>query len=211
VVAAVPDAMSEAPRVPGLERDQWSDEVRGLLLATLGPVAELEARGEGEGEEPRPLAILTVLAHAPRLLGPFLGWASALALEGALPRRDHELLALRTAVNCTSEFEWGHHVTYARAARLSDNEIARVASGPDALGWTTEDATLLRAADELALGTTISDPTWVALKARYEPRQLVEIPLVVGQYTMLSMVANALGVELEPGHEPLPVVRRALT
>ena len=27
---------------------------------------------------------------------------------------------------------------------------------------------------------------------------------VVGQYTMLSMVVNSAGVELEPGFEPLP-------
>ena len=201
--------MSEVPRVPGLERAQWTDEVRDLLLATLGPVATLEARDAAGEDERKPLAILTVLAHAPRLLGPFLGWASALALEGALPRRDHELLALRTAANCNSEFEWGHHVTYARAAGLSDEEIARIAAGPDAPGWSAEDATLLRAADQLAAGTTIGDEAWSKLAARYEPGQLVEIPLVVGQYTMLSMVANAMGVELEPGHELLPEVIRA--
>jgi hypothetical protein len=34
--------------------------------------------------------------------------------------------------------------------------------------------------------------------------QLVEIPLVVGHYTMLSMLANASGVPLEPGLPPLP-------
>jgi 4-carboxymuconolactone decarboxylase len=177
--------------------------VHDLLRATLSPVAQLEDRGEA-ADEPKPLAILTVLAHAPRLLGPFLGWASALALDGVLPRRDHELLALRTAVNCASEFEWGHHVTYARAVGLSSEEIARVAIGPDAPGWSAPDADLLRAADELARGTNIGDETWAALAARYEPGQLVEIALVVGQYTMLSMVANATGVELEPGHEPLP-------
>ena len=27
---------------------------------------------------------------------------------------------------------------------------------------------------------------------------------VVGQYTMLSMVANATGVEIEEGYDPLP-------
>jgi alkylhydroperoxidase family enzyme len=152
----------------------------------------------------RPLAILTVLAHAPRLLGPFLAWASALALEGALPRRDHEILALRAVWNCRSEFEWGHHVAYARAAGITDDEIRRVPFGPEAGGWSTGDSALLGAADDLHRGSTVGDTTWADLQARYEPAALVEIPLVVGQYTMLSMVANTCGVELEPGHDPLP-------
>ena len=48
---------------------------------------------------------------------------SALAQEGALSRRESELLALRSSWNGQSDFEWGHHVVYARAA-----------SGPCA-GW----------------------------------------------------------------------------
>ena len=113
----------ESGRVRGLGPVEWSDEVRVLLLPTLGPVAAMEGDAGGS-EERRPLAVLTVLAHEPRLLGPFLGWASALALEGALPRRDHELLALRAVWNCRSEFEWGHHAAYARAVGIDDEEIA---------------------------------------------------------------------------------------
>src|SRR5258707_3855813 len=100
-------------RVPGLSRSEWSAEVRELLDATVGPVTSLA--GGSDGAEPRPLNILTVIARQPRLLGPFLGWASAVALQGVVPRRDHELLALRTAANCRSDFEWGHHAVYGRA------------------------------------------------------------------------------------------------
>jgi alkylhydroperoxidase family enzyme len=195
-------------RVHGLGPDEWSDEVRALLMPTLGPVAAMEGHDSGAGaggdDERRPLAVLTVLAHAPRLLGPFLGWASALALEGELPRRDHELLALRAAWNCRSPFEWGHHVAYARAAGLGGDEITRVVEGPNAPGWSEHEAALLRAADELHADSTVDDDTWATLAVHYEPAVLVEIPMIVGQYTMLSMLTNACGVELEPGHDPLP-------
>ena len=43
------------------------------------------------------------------------------------------------------------------------------------------------------------------LRAHYDDAHLTEIPFVVGQYTMLSMFANGLGVVLEPDYEPLPV------
>src|SRR5438445_715259 len=79
-----------------------------------------------------------------------------------------------------------------------------VAAAADADGWSADDAALLRAADELQADSTVSDATWETLAARYEAGGLVEIPFVVGQYTMLSMLANAAGVEVEPGYERLP-------
>jgi alkylhydroperoxidase family enzyme len=151
--------------------------------------------------EPQPgsqLAILRTLAHDEPLLAPFLGWAAALAGRGALARRDSELLALRAAHLCRSAYEWAHHVEYGRTAGLSDDEIARVRAGPEALGWSERDRRLLRAADELHATQQLSDRTWQELRAEFGDPQLVEIPLVVGHYTMLSMLANATGVPLEP-------------
>ena len=156
--------------------------------------------------EPQPgsrLAILRMLAHDEPLLAPFLGWAAALAGKGALARRDSELLALRAAHRSRSEYEWVHHTEYARAAGLLDAEIARVAAGPDAPGWSERDRLLLRAADELHATQRLTDVTWSGLRALLSPAQLVEIPLVVGHYTMLSMLANATGVPLEPGSAPV--------
>jgi len=193
-------------RIAKLQPDQWDEQVRTLLTPTLGPVAGLE--GREAGEERKPLDILLVLAHDPKVLGPFLAWAAALVFDGALSRRDHELLALRTAANCASDFEWAHHAVYARAAGLDEDEIARVAAGPNAVGWDPADAALLRAADELHVSKTIADATWERLAERLTPAALVEVPWVVGQYTMLSMVANATEVGIHPGEDVLPATRR---
>ena len=150
--------------------------------------------------------ILGTIARHPSLLEPFLGFAAALAARGALPRRESELLALRTAWNCRSEFEWGHHVLFARTAGLSDAEIERVALGPDAAGWSEVDRGLLLAADELHHTHDLGDATWKLLTATWNDAQLVEIPFVVGHYAMLSMVASATRVRLEPDLPALPGV-----
>ena len=83
-------------------------------------------------------------------------------------------------------------------------EIERIPDGPDAPGWSEPDRALLRAADELHASQQISDATWGALRSRFSDAQLVELPFVVGQYTMLSMVANATGVPLEPHLPDMP-------
>lgn len=143
-----------------------------------------------------PIPTVAVLAHTPRLFGPFLGWASAIALEGALSKRDHELVALRAIHHCQSEFERVEHAEFAREAGITQAELALLArdDGPDAPEWAEHEAALLRAADELAKSCSISDATWAALARHYSAGQLVEIPFVAGQYTMLSMVANALAI-----------------
>jgi alkylhydroperoxidase family enzyme len=160
------------------------------------PVAELDQETAelltlASGPDGTPLLTIAVLAHHPPLVAPFLGWAAALALQGALSQPDHELLALRTACLCGSDFEWDEHVRYAQQAGLSSEEMERVRAGPDA-GWDERERSLLQAADELHHDQAISDATWSTLVAHHDRAALVELVYVVGHYTMLSMVANAI-------------------
>jgi alkylhydroperoxidase family enzyme len=148
---------------------------------------------------------MAVLARQPDLLAPFLGWAAALALNGVLSKRHHELLALRAARNCRSAFEWVEHVEYARATDLTDDEIDAVARPVTSAGpWSPVDRALLAAADELHTQSDITDATWRVLAESLEPAALVELLFVVGQYTMLSLVANGAGIEPPPGSDPVP-------
>ena len=63
---------------------------------------------------------------------------------------------------------------------------------------------MIRAADELHASQDVSERTWAALSSSWDTGQLVEIPFVVGQYTMLSMVAKATGVPVDPALPALP-------
>ncbi|MCZ6783901.1 MAG: carboxymuconolactone decarboxylase family protein [Proteobacteria bacterium] len=173
-------------RIAPLAPDRWDEQTREIF-----------------GSNDRPLNILATIAHHPRLLRPFLAFAATLSVAGTLPRRISELLALRAAWNCRSAFEWGHHVEYGRAAGLSEDEIRRVTAGPDDPAWSPGDRALLRAADELHESQDVTDETWARLRKDWEEAELVEIPFVVGNYTMLSMVANSTGVPLEEGLPPL--------
>lgn len=178
-------------RVPGLTAEQMSDDTRRLLNVT--PTS-------------KPLPILTVIAHHPAYLGPFLEWAATLALRGVLSSREQEILALRAAYHCRSEFEWGHHVAYGRAAGLDDADLDRLVAGPDAPGWPEHERALVTAADQLCgPAHDIDDATFAVLQRHYDAAQLVEISFVVGQYAMLSMMANSLGVALEDGYERFPI------
>jgi alkylhydroperoxidase family enzyme len=177
--------MPATPRIPPLPPEDQDDQARELLSGVAGDTVGATN-------------IFTTLVRHPGLFGRWLPFGGKL-LAGKLPARDRELLILRTGWNCQADYEWAQHVVIARRTGLGDDEIARVKEGPDAAGWEPFDATLLRAADELHGQSTLSDATWAALSERYDERQLIEVPMVVGHYHLVAYTLNSLGVQIEPG------------
>jgi alkylhydroperoxidase family enzyme len=88
---------------------------------------------------------------------------------------------------------------FGQQAGLTREEIEQVRNGPTDEGWSSDDTVLLTAADELHHDSRISDTTWAALTARYDEKQLIELPILVGQYHMVAYALNSLGIEIEPG------------
>jgi 4-carboxymuconolactone decarboxylase len=167
-------------------KGQRAPEVEELMRANR------EALGQTDD-----MNIFATLAHHPRLFTRWNPFAGTLLLAGELPARDRELLILRTAWNCRAHYEWSHHVALARRVGVTADEVAAVTAGPGDPSWSEDDATLLRAADELHAEATITDPTWDVLARRYPTTQLVEICMLVGQYHLVAFTLNALGVQLE--------------
>lgn len=177
-------------------------------IAPVPPAARTEAQREllARVDVAGPMGeanIFTTLVRAPSVFRRWLSFGGAL-LGGAVPARDRELLILRTAVNCVAPYEWGQHVRLGGLAGLSDEEIARVAAGPDAPGWHAEDAVLLRVADELHATSTLSDELYGSLAQRYDDEQLIEVLMLVGHYHLVAMTLNALRVANDEGLAPLP-------
>ena len=181
---------ASTPRVAPLPRAEWDDETREILEAT--------AMGG------RVLNIFQTLARHPKLLKRWLVFGNHVLIKSTLSPRERELLILRTGWNCRSEYEWGQHAAIAKQIGLTDAEIERVTRGPDAAGWDSFEATLLRAADELHRDSCVGDATWAALAARYGTQQLMDVVFTVGQYTLVSMALRSFGVQLDEGIAGFP-------
>jgi len=177
---------SDVPRLEPLPTDEQSEQQRELLSSVR--------MADGGA-----MNIFTTLVRHPGLFRHWLPFGGKL-LSGKLPARERELLILRTAWLCKAEYEWGQHVAIARSAGVTDDEIERIRDEPDASGWSDAfDESLIRAADEMHETGRISDDTWSALAARYDERQLIEVPMLVGHYHMVGFTLNSLGVQREPG------------
>lgn len=179
------------PRVAPLDRSQWTEETEKLLASLSVELPGVAGR--------RPLGIFSTLAHHPKLLKRWLVFGNHVLGKSSLPARERELVILRVGWLCRAEYEWGQHVVIARREGLSDDEISRVADGPEAPGWSDDDRWLLCATNELHQDAFISDVTWTALEARWKIPQLIDLIFAIGQYHLVSMALNSLGVQLDPG------------
>lgn len=173
------------PRMAPLPDEQLDDEQRHVLE---------RARMQG-----RVFNIFRTLAIHPKLLERWMVFGTHVLNKSTLPARERELVILRVGWLCRCEYEWGQHVLIGKRAGLTGEEIARIKSGADAEGWSELDAWLLRAADELHAETFISDSTWQALSSRLGPQQLLDLIFTVGQYHLVAMALNSLGVQLDEG------------
>lgn len=176
----------DKPRVAPLADEQIDPEIRERF--GKGPV----------------LNIFRTLANHPALMKRWLVFGNHVLAKSTLPAREREIAILRIGWLCRAGYEWGQHVGIGKAAGLTDEEIARIAEGPDAAGWSSEDRALLRATDELHEDAFVSDATWAELSKNWNTQQLMDLVFTVGQYNLVSMALNTLGVQPEPGLPKLP-------
>lgn len=179
--------------------------------ADIGRINWLIVRAIGFGSGGgRPPNVFTTLARHRRIFRPWLRFAGALMPGGVLPRAETELVILRVAHNCGSEYEREQHDRLARAAGVTRAEVDRVPEGPDAEGWSPRQALLLRAADALHADRDIDDELWAALAGEFSEIERIELCLLVGHYEMLAMTLNALRVVPDAPSGPPPRIVRLL-
>ena len=176
----------QEPRIKPLAKSEWTAEQARLL----------EPWTSRDGSV---FNVFTTLANHPKFMEAWNPFGLYILRQQTLPPREREILILRIGWLCRAEYEFGRHRIVGKQVGLTDEEIDRIPEGLKAAGWNDFDATLIRATDELYYDAFISDTTWNALAKRYNQQQLVDLVGTVGQYSLVSMLLNSFGVQLEPG------------
>jgi len=183
------------PRIPALPPEAWPPTMKEALAAIVPPEVR-HPRPPREGR-PKGLNVLGTFAHHPELTRAYHTFNGHVLLATTLTPRQRELLILRVATVRDCAYEWAQHVVLAADTGLSEDEIARVADGPGAPGWSPLEAAMLAAVDELVADARIADDTWAALAAELEVPQLMDLVFAVGAYDALAMALLSFGVELD--------------
>lgn len=182
----------QSPRIPLLPRSHWTDEARDVFAVLEGP--------EGWENGPK-YDIVLMFAQHPKLMRPFLTYNRYLMFNSTLDHRSRELVTLRVAWTCKSEYEWLSHVRDGLRYGLADADIEAVKVGPDSPHWSTEERALISLVDEMRATYTISDATWETLSSRFDHKGMMDLIFTIGNYIMLSSILNGLRVQPEAGAE----------
>lgn len=200
---------NETPRLSPLLPSEWNDEHLDALNAFPGGLKFVLNGWEEEGKAVRGTHMLGTLIHHPSLAKAFLTFNNQVATNSTLNTRERELLILRTGWLRKCEYEYIMHVILGIRAGITEEEIQRVQTGPDAEGWDPVEADLVRVADELCNDARISDATWARLSEHYNHQQLMDMIFLVGCYEIVAMTMRSLNVPMEPGVETLDDATRA--
>jgi alkylhydroperoxidase family enzyme len=184
-------------------------------LAPLAPenfTAEQKAAAIAGGSPDGSNANFRTALHSPELAKQWWLWlrfnydyfAERAKTGDGLPQLDKELVTMRTNYLCNDDWVWGVHAPMARKWGRSDADIARIAKGPDAPGWSEKDRALVRAADELHYQSFITDETWNTLAKYFNTRQLLDVIFVAGTYATNAYFANSVGLPMPQGIVGLP-------
>jgi len=182
-------------RIPPLPPEEWPPEMRDALAA-LRPANPRHPFPRREGR-PKALNALGTLARHPELARAFNTFNGHVLFASTLSPRQRELLVLRVAKLRESTYEWEQHAVLASDAGLCQDEVDRIATGPDAPGWSVLDRAMLRAVDELVGDAMVDGETWNVLADELDPRQLIDLVFTVGAYETLAMAFRSFGVELD--------------
>lgn len=184
---------SPLPRIDPCNPEEQSDAIRALLA--VADETGLNASN-----------ICATLAHNPELFRKWLGFSGKL-LAGALSPRSRELVILRVAWLCKSDYEWAHHARIGHRYGLSKMDLSQIMAGPESDKWSTPERALIQSVDELHASSAITDATWRILAQTYDEAQLIELLLLIGHYQTVAFAANSIGVQLEEEVEEYSFLR----
>jgi alkylhydroperoxidase family enzyme len=173
-------------RLTPLRKDDLGGEQAELYSALVGKSLgrsesfALNERGEVRG----PLA---VLLHHPASGRPLQQLAAVLRFSGLLPDAAREAVILVVAAFWRDEHEWTAHEHIARAAGMTSDELVALRRG-DAVSFA-DPATQAAYAMAHAIVTTgdLTDDEYAAAQAVFDDERLVEITVLIGYYSLLSM------------------------
>ena len=142
------------------------------------------------------------LLNSPDVLAAWSEMQNALS-KSSLPRKLREVAILVVGSHWKSEFEWYAHAEEARRYGVSPEAVEAIRVGKQPKFGTSEEEIVYRYAHELVTTHQVSDSAYDAAWKLLGTRTLVDLTVLLGHYTSVSMTLNAHRVPLPNGVAPM--------
>ena len=187
-------------RLTPLLHDRLEPAQRALFETIVGGKRgdgrELEGFLDPQGAMRGPF---NALLHRPELGHTLLRVGEQLRFEGRLPALCREIAILVVAAHFRARYEWWAHSRIARGDGLPQPVIDAIAAGTEpALDEDAQRVVYTYASEMMASGR-VSDRTHQLTDAVLGEAVLVELVVLLGYYSTISLLLNGFEVALPPG------------
>jgi len=146
--------------------------------------------------------VYKLLLHTPSLAAIWLEFVGAARFKVTLDGRLREIVIVRVAHLNRSRYVFNQHVPQLTAPDgLSDAECAALADWRSAASFSSRERAALAYTDAMTRDIMVPDDVFEALRPHFDERQIVELSVLVGLYSMHTRVFTALGIDPEPHHK----------
>jgi 4-carboxymuconolactone decarboxylase len=160
------------------------------------------------GSDPAPLKLFRMVAHAETAYGPWLGYGGALLTQLELDPLLRELAILQVARQVGSQYEWVQHDPISRAVGATGEQIDAIQAGrDDDPAFDADQSLVLRLTRTTVNEGAASEEQIAEAKERLGARQVVELLLVIGNYTAIAMLIASTGLEPDAPLDPDQLTR----
>jgi 4-carboxymuconolactone decarboxylase len=188
-----PDVSPESRnRLPVVKREALDAQGRQLYDAIVGDGRRLTGL-QGPGG---------IRLHSPRSGEIVLRLNNYLRFDSALGARTVELAILVTARELDSPFEWAAHEPAALRAGVSPELVELVKRRGPTTGLPDRDAAVIDLGREALGRRPVSSPTYARALAVFGRKDLVDLTLLIGEYSATAVLLNTFNQQLPPGQTP---------
>ncbi len=137
--------------------------------------------------------VLRMLSHAGEVFPSWRAFSGALLNDTAISPVLRELAILRVAsLSPGADYEREQHEVIAREVGVTEAQVAGALTGS---GLSGDAELVVRFTEEVVQNVSPSEGTWADVAARFPPREIMELLLVIGQYMAVARIIATTGVE----------------
>jgi 4-carboxymuconolactone decarboxylase len=155
---------------------------QALVARSLGRAESFALNERGEVRGP-----IAVLLHHPSSGRPLQELATVLRFSGLLPDASREAVILVVAASWNDEHEWTSHARIAREIGMTEEQLDSIRAGHRATFDNPATQAAFDAAYAMVSSRDLTDDQYAAVSRALPPDQIVEITVLVGYYSLLSL------------------------
>jgi AhpD family alkylhydroperoxidase len=140
------------------------------------------------------LHLYQMLLHSPPVAGGWLAYLTAIRQQSTLPGALRELVIMRVAVLNGAPYEADQHAPIALKEGVTQAQLDALADWASATCFDDTQRAVLAYCDAMTRTVQVPEPVFEAVRARLDPRLLVELTATVAAYNMVSRFLEALQI-----------------